>query len=113
MLHREEGKKKTSPFFPYANEVSISYKKSQKTPKKPRKQNPLLAAKPQPLERLQEHGNAAVDFVQGENAELAGAAFRLQAIALSNETFPEKVSTLANQTKSSFDAAWTRVRSLG
>jgi len=39
-------------------------------------------------------------------------AFRLQKIALSNATVPQKLSTLAESTKSAFDAAVTRLRSL-
>ena len=72
-------------------------------------QNPLTS---QPLEDLQEKGNAAMDFVQDENAELAGAAYRLQTIVLSNGTVPDKISTLANSTRSAFDAALNRLRSL-
>ena len=90
--------------------LSTQKKTKNKTPRAPK--NPL-ALKNQPLEDLQERSNAAVDFLQGENAELAGAAFRLQAIALSNATAPEKVSALGNSTRSAFDAAWTRARSLG
>ena len=75
-------------------------------------QNPL-ALKNQPLEDLQQRTDAVFDFLQGENAELAGAASRLQAIALSNATVPEKATALKNSTRSAFDAAWTRARSLG
>ena len=51
--------------------------------------------------------------MQDENAELAGAAYRLKSIVMSNGTAPSKLSALANSTRSSFDAAWARVLSAG
>ena len=70
-------------------------------------QNPLTS---QPLERLEEKSNVAIDFVQAKNAELAGAAHRLETIALANGTVPQKLSTLADSTHSAFDAAWMMQR---
>jgi hypothetical protein len=89
--------------------LSLTSSTTKKKRGKKKKQNPLAS---QPLQALEEKGNAAIDFVQGENAELAGAAFRLKSLALSNATVPQKLSTLAESTKSAFDAEVTRLRSL-
>lgn len=94
----------------FLSHLSLINPRNNNTEKTKKKKNPLTS---QPLEGLQEKGNIVIDAIQGENAELAGAAYRLQTIAFANATVPEKLSTLASQTRSSFDAAWARVRSLG